>query len=499
LNAFLTIFGKPRYLGVVDLPESAAPLKNRWIFVQTSRGEELALVIGPLTSEQIERYRTQRRIEDRENATPRGNEQGLEEITFVADATDTALALREEHQAEETHVLVTARQLLREHNLSMKLVDVEYLLDKKKLFLYFTSEQRVDFRAYVRDLAKEFKTRIELRQIGVRDEAKVLGGISPCGLPCCCSSWLNGFSPICIRMVKEQNLALNPTKISGICGRLMCCMAYEHATYRELWEHLPNPGSKIRAPQTTYIVTGVDIKARAVRICGQGIREFEVPVDDFPAFKECVLRGNEWITEDSPSQEASRVPHTFPENAKHQRFTRASTSSTEEKPHSVKERTSSERGTASPSPMPEEKEPKRGKTSFSGGTESSDSIPEKPKKTRRRRKKNASAKQEEGKERVISPRTQQEEKSAPLEENKNPARPTAGKRHADSVEHSPRTSREEQALKRTPPDGEGEQKQKTRRRRRPKRKPQQIASSPSEENRSAEKPNRTTVDATSKG
>jgi len=149
--------------------------------------------------------------------------------------------------------------------------------------------------------------------------------------------------------------------------------------------------------------------------------------------------------------------------------------------------------------MPEEKEPKRGKTSFSGGTESSDSIPEKPKKTRRRRKKNASAKQEEGKERVISPRTQQEEKSAPLEENKNPARPTAGKRHSDSVEHSPRTSREEQALKRTPPDGEGEQKQKTRRRRHPKRKPQQIASSPSEENRSAEKPNRTTVDATSKG
>jgi cell fate regulator YaaT (PSP1 superfamily) len=499
LNAFLTIFGKPRYLGVVDLPESAAPLKNRWIFAQTSRGEELALVIGPLTSEQIERYRTQRRMEDRENATPRGNEQGLEEIIFVSDATDTALELREEHQAEEAHVLATARQLLREHNLSMKLVDVEYLLDKKKLFLYFTSEQRVDFRAYVRDLAKEFKTRIELRQIGVRDEAKVLGGISPCGLPCCCSSWLSGFSPICIRMVKEQNLALNPTKISGICGRLMCCMAYEHATYRELWEHLPNPGSKIRAPQTTYIVTGVDIKARAVRIYGQGIREFEVPVDDFPAFKECVLRGDEWILEDAPGQEAPRVSHTSSENAKHQRSARASTSSTEEKPHVAKERTSSERGTTSPlASIPEAKEPKREKTSFPGDTESSDSILEKPKKTRRRRKRNASAKQEEGKERVTSPRTQQEERPAPLEENKNSARPSEGKRHADSAGHSPRTSREEQALKRTPPDGEGEQKQKTRRRRRPRRKPQ-ASSSSSEENRSAEKPDRTTVDATSKG
>ena len=140
------------------------------------------------------------------------------------------------------------------------------MLDRRKLFFYFTSEQRVDFRAYVRDLARDFHTRIEMRQIGVRDEARVVKGIGPCGRPCCCSYWLHDFTPICIRMVKEQKLALNPTKISGICGRLMCCMAYEHETYGALWKGLPGPGSKIRTENGTYVLESVDLASERVQV-----------------------------------------------------------------------------------------------------------------------------------------------------------------------------------------------------------------------------------------
>ncbi len=175
----------------------------------------------------------------------------------------------------------------------MKLVDVEYLLDRKNCF-YFTSEQRVDFRSFVRDLAKEFKTRIELRQIGVRDEAKAVKGIAPCGQRCCCSYWLHRFTPICIKMVKEQNLALNPTKISGICGRLMCCMSYEHHMYGNLWKGLPNPGSKIRTENGTFLLEGVELSSESVRIRTPEGKEILVRTSDFPRFKETVTEGRAW-------------------------------------------------------------------------------------------------------------------------------------------------------------------------------------------------------------
>jgi len=200
----------------------------------------------------------------------------------------------EAEREEENAVLLKARELLRNHNLSMKLVDVEFLLDRKKLFFYFTSEQRVDFRAFVRDLAKEFKTRIELRQIGVRDEAKAVKGLAPCGQRCCCSYWLHRFTPICIKMVKEQNLALNPTKISGICGRLMCCMSFEHHLYGELWKGLPNPGSKLRTPAGTYLTDGVDLSSQSVRIRTPEGKEILVKTEDFQRFKETVMEGSPW-------------------------------------------------------------------------------------------------------------------------------------------------------------------------------------------------------------
>lgn len=132
---------------------------------------------------------------------------------------------------------------IEEHNLNMKLIDVEYTFDNNKVIFYFTADGRVDFRELVKDLATIFKTRIELRQIGVRDEAKMIGGLGPCGRPMCCSSFLGDFASVSIKMAKEQNLSLNPTKISGICGRLMCCLNYEQNTYEDIRKRLPKVGS----------------------------------------------------------------------------------------------------------------------------------------------------------------------------------------------------------------------------------------------------------------
>lgn len=137
-------------------------------------------------------------------------------------------------------------QKILEHKLEMKLIDVEYTFDNNKVIFYFTADGRIDFRELVKDLASIFKTRIELRQIGVRDEAKMIGGIGPCGKTLCCASWLGDFEPVSIKMAKIQNLSLNPTKISGICSRLMCCLKYENSVYEELKTNLPEIGQKVK-------------------------------------------------------------------------------------------------------------------------------------------------------------------------------------------------------------------------------------------------------------
>ena len=292
MSIYLAIFGKPRYLGLLDLQEQV-PQRGTWLVAETMRGMELSLLGGPLSPEQEERYRNSC-SDDSSDSQVKGGEPALQEIAFVREATADDLNEAEAEREEENAVLLKARELLRNHNLSMKLVDVEFLLDRKKLFFYFTSEQRVDFRAFVRDLAKEFKTRIELRQIGVRDEAKAVKGLAPCGQRCCCSYWLHRFTPICIKMVKEQNLALNPTKISGICGRLMCCMSFEHHLYGELWKGLPNPGSKLRTPGGTYLTDGVDLSSQSVRIRTPEGKEILVKTEDFQRFKETVMEGSPW-------------------------------------------------------------------------------------------------------------------------------------------------------------------------------------------------------------
>jgi cell fate regulator YaaT (PSP1 superfamily) len=148
-----------------------------------------------------------------------------------------------DNKQKEQEALTLCLEKIQKHDLNMKLIDVEYTFDNNKVIFYFTADGRVDFRELVKDLAAVFRTRIELRQIGVRDEAKMTGGLGPCGRTLCCSTFLGEFAPVSIKMAKEQNLSLNPTKISGICGRLMCCLNYEQETYEDIRKRLPKVGS----------------------------------------------------------------------------------------------------------------------------------------------------------------------------------------------------------------------------------------------------------------
>jgi cell fate regulator YaaT (PSP1 superfamily) len=175
------------------------------------------------------------------------------------------------HQIEKNkkkirEVMDTCSRKVQERKISMKLVDAEFSFDRSKIIFYFTAEGRVDFRDLVKDLAGAFKTRIELKQIGVRDEAKMLGGLGPCGRALCCATYLKDFEPVTIKMAKEQNLPLNPTKISGLCGRLMCCLGYEHKTYKELVKGLPREGETVKTGHGTGKVISINVIKRAALV-----------------------------------------------------------------------------------------------------------------------------------------------------------------------------------------------------------------------------------------
>ena len=151
------------------------------------------------------------------------------------------------------------------HGLEMKLIDVEYTFDNSKVVFYFTADGRVDFRELVKDLAAVFRMRIELRQIGVRDEAKMLGGVGNCGRGLCCNTWLSDFEPVSIKMAKVQNLSLNPSKISGICGRLMCCLKFENEVYTHLKKGMPSVGERVKTPDGMAVVTDVNILENIIK------------------------------------------------------------------------------------------------------------------------------------------------------------------------------------------------------------------------------------------
>ena len=174
---------------------------------------------------------------------------------IIRIATEEDLKKRSQYAEKEKEAYAFCQKKIESRQLDMKLVSVEFSFDGSKVVFYFTADERVDFRELVKDLASEYKTRIELRQIGVRDETKLLGGLGPCGRPVCCKAFLDDFRPVSIKMAKEQNLSLSPTKISGLCGRLMCCLQYEEAVYEETKKKMPKVGKEIQTPNGIGTVT----------------------------------------------------------------------------------------------------------------------------------------------------------------------------------------------------------------------------------------------------
>ena len=221
--------------------------KDTYVVVETARGIEFGeCVIGI------------KEINENDIVSP------LKSVLRIATNEDIEKHFKNKDKEKDAFDICLKK--IQEHGLTMKLIDVEYTFDNNKVIFYFTADGRVDFRELVKDLATIFKTRIELRQIGVRDEAKMLGGLGPCGRPMCCSSFLGDFASVSIKMAKEQNLSLNPTKISGICGRLMCCLNYEQSTYEDIRKRMPKVGSIVKTSEGTGEVFSNNIVKESIKV-----------------------------------------------------------------------------------------------------------------------------------------------------------------------------------------------------------------------------------------
>ena len=221
--------------------------KGNYVIVETARGIEFGECVIDI-----------KEIREEDIVSP------LKNVIRIVDERD--INKHKDNKAKEKEALEICLEKIEEHKLDMKLIDVEYTFDNHKVIFYFTADGRVDFRELVKDLATIFKTRIELRQIGVRDEAKMIGGLGPCGRSMCCSTFLGDFASVSIKMAKEQNLSLNPTKISGICGRLMCCLNYEQTTYEDIRKRLPKIGSIVKTEAGNGEVVGNSIVKELVKV-----------------------------------------------------------------------------------------------------------------------------------------------------------------------------------------------------------------------------------------
>ncbi len=229
------------------------------VIVETARGVECGSVVI-----------ANRKVDDSQIVAP------LKPI--IRRATESDLAQLEENARKEKEAFQICLEKIAQHKLQMNLVDVEYTFDNNKVLFYFTADGRIDFRELVKDLAAIFRTRIELRQIGVRDEAKMLGGLGICGRPFCCSSFLGDFQPVSIKMAKEQGLSLNPTKISGACGRLMCCLKYEQDAYESLIRITPKVGSLVQTPDGRGVVVEANLLTGMLKVVMDDAEE-AVPVE----------------------------------------------------------------------------------------------------------------------------------------------------------------------------------------------------------------------------
>lgn len=235
--------GKVYYFDPVDIELN----KGERVIVETARGVECGEVVC-----------TVKEVDDNEVVAP------LKKV--MRKATEDDLMQVNENHKKSKEAYKICLEKIQKHNLEMKLIDVEYTFDNNKILFYFTADGRVDFRELVKDLASVFRTRIELRQIGVRDEAKMMGGLGVCGRGLCCSCHLTEFHPVSIKMAKEQSLSLNPAKISGTCGRLMCCLKYEQEAYEDLLKRIPKVGALVQTPVGPGSVMYVSLLEEKVKV-----------------------------------------------------------------------------------------------------------------------------------------------------------------------------------------------------------------------------------------
>lgn len=266
---------------------------GNYCVVQADRGEDMGLIVSIA------------------KVGPKEIEADLKEI--LRHATDHDVEMMEEKREKELEALKTCQQKAAEHDLQIKLVDVEYQFDGNKITFYFTADGRIDFRELVKDLAGVFRTRIDLRQIGVRDEARRFDGMGMCGRKLCCSSWLKDFEPVTLKMAKDQNLPLTPSKISGACGRLMCCLAYELSDYKELVKDIPKVGSKVNCYGGRHRLEKVDLFRASAILSDEDSNTIEVTIEDL---KEEIARSaaaaadprNNELREKAPTPEKRNNP-----------------------------------------------------------------------------------------------------------------------------------------------------------------------------------------------
>ncbi|MDD5043999.1 MAG: stage 0 sporulation family protein [Candidatus Omnitrophica bacterium] len=246
-------FGQTAYFNIGDL----AVKEGNYVIIEQDRGLDYAEVIAmPDTLSHVK------------------IDEPLKKIIRLATSAD--IKQIDDNRGKAKEAITICEKKIQEHKLDMKLVEVEYSFDRSKIIFYFTAEGRIDFRELVKDLAKAFKARIELRQIGVRDEARFIGGFGPCGRQLCCAAFLRDFEPVTIKMAKEEALPLNPTKLSGLCGRLMCCLAFEHDTYSALSKGLPKEGEHVHTKEGKGTVVSVNVLKRTCTIQLEDGKQIEI-------------------------------------------------------------------------------------------------------------------------------------------------------------------------------------------------------------------------------
>ena len=268
---------KPYYFSAGDL----TPKRGQGVIVETARGMEYGTVVE-----------AEREVEEGQIVSP------LKPIVRIATERDEEAVKRAQERRPEA--MRICKEKIAQHGLEMKLIDCEFSFDGNKVVFYFTSEGRVDFRELVKDLASVFHNRIELRQVGIRDETRILGGIAPCGRECCCAGCMPDFKKVSIKMAKNQGLSLNPGKISGLCGRLMCCLSYENEYYAAAYKKMPKQGGTVNTPEGKGVVVSQNMLKMEVRVRIE--KEGATVYRDFPVANISFKKGNQPEEEDGEEE-----------------------------------------------------------------------------------------------------------------------------------------------------------------------------------------------------